>query len=79
MFSQAQNLEQRGETAIKAVTLYLEGAEVNQQKQVNLNAGITFVVFANLSSKFIPKSIKVNVGKGVSVLRLIFQFNFNTN
>ncbi|MDX2172172.1 MAG: DUF4139 domain-containing protein [Bacteroidota bacterium] len=77
-FSQTQNPEQRVETPIKAVTLYLDGAEVNQQKQVNLNAGITSVVFTNLSSKLIPKSIQVNVGEGVSVLSVTEKLNFLT-
>lgn len=75
-FSQTQNPEQRIETPIKAVTLYLDGAEVNQQKTVNLNAGITQVVFTNLSSKLIPKSIQVNVGESVSVLSVSEKLNF---
>jgi uncharacterized protein (TIGR02231 family) len=75
-FSQTQNPEQRIETPIKAVTLYLDGAEVNQQKQVNLNAGITQVVFTNLSSKLIPKSIQVNVGESISVLSVSEKLNF---
>ncbi len=77
-FAQIQNPEQRVETPIKAVTLYLDGAEVNQQKQANLNAGITSVVFTNLSSKLIPKSIQVNVGDGVSVLSVTEKLNFLT-
>ncbi|MBA2612289.1 MAG: DUF4139 domain-containing protein [Bacteroidetes bacterium] len=75
-FSQIQNPEQRIETPIKAVTLYLDGAEVNQQKQINLNAGITSVVFTNLSSKLIPKSIQVNVGENISVLSVSEKLNF---
>ncbi|MDP1800064.1 MAG: mucoidy inhibitor MuiA family protein [Bacteroidota bacterium] len=75
-FSQAQNPEQRIESPIKAVTLYLDGAEVNQQKQVNLNAGITQVVFTNLSSKLIPKSIQVNVGENINVLSVSEKLNF---
>lgn len=75
-FSQTQNPEQRFETPIKAVTLYLDGAEVNQQKTVNLNAGITQVVFTNLSSKLIPKSIQVNVGESISVLSVSEKLNF---
>ncbi len=74
--SQTQNPEQRIETPVKAVTLYLDGAELNQQKTVNLNAGITQVVFTNLSSKLIPKSIQVNVGEGVSVLSISEKLNF---
>lgn len=74
--AQTQNPEQRIETPIKAVTLYLDGAEINQQKTVNLNAGITQVMFTNLSSKLIPKSIQVNVGENVSVLSVSEKLNF---
>lgn len=74
--SQTQNPEQRIETPVKAVTLHLDGAEINQQKTVNLNAGITSVVFTNLSSKLIPKSIRVNVGEAVSVLSVSEKLNF---
>lgn len=74
--SQVQNPEQRIETPVKAVTLYLDGAEINQQKTVNLNAGITSVVFTDLSSKLIPKSIQVNVSEGVSVLSVSEKLNF---
>jgi hypothetical protein len=45
--SQLQNPEQKLETPVKAVTLYLDDAEINQKKAVNLNAGITSVVFTN--------------------------------
>jgi uncharacterized protein (TIGR02231 family) len=75
-FSQLQNPEQRIETPVKAVTLYLDGAEINQQKTVNLNAGITSVVFTDLSSKLIPKSIQVNVSEGISVLSVSEKLNF---
>ncbi|PBQ34242.1 hypothetical protein CNR22_21530 [Sphingobacteriaceae bacterium] len=75
-FSQAQNPEQRVESPVKAVTLYLDGAEINQQKSVNVNAGITSIVFTNLSSKLIPKSIQVNVGEGISVLSVSEKLNF---
>jgi len=74
--AQSQNPEQRVESTIKAVTLYLDGAEINQQKALNLNAGITSVVFTNLSSKLIPKSIQVNLGEGISVLSVSEKLNF---
>ncbi|MBA3683122.1 MAG: DUF4140 domain-containing protein, partial [Bacteroidetes bacterium] len=74
--AQTQNPEQRIETPVKAVTLYLDGAELNQAKTVNLNAGITQVVFTNLSSKLIPKSIQVNMSENVSVLSVSEKLNF---
>lgn len=75
-YSQNSNPEQRIEAPVKAVTLYLDGAEVSQQKSVQLNAGITSVVFTGLSSKLIPKSIQVNVSEGVSVLSISEKLNF---
>ena len=79
-YAQTQNPEQRIETPAKAVTLYLDGAEINQQKLVTLNAGITSVVFTNLSSKLIPKSIQVNAGENISVLSVTEKLNFlNSN
>ncbi|MES2681684.1 MAG: DUF4139 domain-containing protein [Bacteroidota bacterium] len=74
--AQSSNSELRVETPVKAVTLYLDGAEVAQQKAVSLNAGVTTVIFTNLSSKLIPKSIQVNVGEGVSVLSITEKLNF---
>ncbi|MBI3520250.1 MAG: DUF4139 domain-containing protein [Bacteroidetes bacterium] len=75
-FAQIQNPEQRVETPAKAVTLYLDGAEINQQKQITLNPGMTSVVFTNLSSKLIPKSIQVNAGENISVLSVTEKLNF---
>jgi uncharacterized protein (TIGR02231 family) len=74
--SQSQNPEQRVETPVKAVTLHLDGAEIQQEKTLNLNSGITSIVFTNLSSKLIPKSIRVNVGESVSVLSVSEKLNF---
>lgn len=76
--AQTQNPELKIEAPIKEVTLFLEGAEVNQQKQITLNAGITQVVFTNLSTKLIPKSIQVNVGQGVDVLSITEKLNYLT-
>lgn len=75
-WAQSSNPEQRIETPVKAVTLYLDGAEVSQMKTVSLNAGVTSLVFTNLSSKLIPKSIQVNAGEGVSVLSVSEKLNF---
>lgn len=74
--AQNSNPEQRIETPVRAVTLYLDGAEVSQQKTINLNPGTTAVVFTNLSSKLVPKSIQVNVDESVSVLSVSSRLNF---
>jgi len=63
---------------VKSVTLYLDGAEVAQSKQVNLNPGRTIITFTGLSPKLISKSIQVNVGTEISVLSVSDKINFLT-
>src|SRR5438552_1763029 len=63
---------------VKAVILYLDGAEVTQNKQVNINAGRTIVNFVGLSPKLISKSIQVNVGNEIIVLSVSDKINFLT-
>ncbi|MGZ3885601.1 MAG: mucoidy inhibitor MuiA family protein, partial [Bacteroidia bacterium] len=65
-------------TPVKSVILYLDGAEVTQNKQVPLNAGRTLVTFTGLSPKLIPKSIQVNVGSELLVLSVTDKINFLT-
>jgi uncharacterized protein (TIGR02231 family) len=63
-------------TTVKSVILYLDGAEIYQSKQLNLNAGRTIVVFTGLSPKLISKSIQVNVNPEVTVLSVSDKINF---
>ncbi|MCE3260665.1 MAG: mucoidy inhibitor MuiA family protein, partial [Bacteroidetes bacterium] len=75
----AQNTENlQVKAPVKSVILYLDGAEVAQSKQVNLNAGRTLVTFTGLSPKLISKSIQVNVGNDVTVLSVSDKINFLT-
>jgi uncharacterized protein (TIGR02231 family) len=73
----AQNVESiQVKTPVKSVILYLDGAEVGQSKQVNLNPGRTLVTFTGLSPKLISKSIQVNVPADVIVLSVSDKINF---
>lgn len=73
----AQNNEPLSVSApVKSVILYLDGAEVTQNKQLNINAGRTLVAFTGLSPKLIPKSIQVNVGNEITVLSVSDKINF---
>ncbi len=63
---------------VKSVILYLDGAEVTQNKSVNLNPGRTVVTFVGLSPKLISKSIQVNVGNEIIVLSVSDKINFLT-
>ena len=63
---------------VKSVILYLDGAEVTQNKSVGLNPGRTVVTFVGLSPKLISKSIQVNVGNEIIVLSVSDKINFLT-
>jgi hypothetical protein len=63
-------------TNVKSVILYLDGAEISQTKQLNLNAGRTVIMFTGLSPKLISKSIQVNIGSDVTVLSVSDKINF---
>lgn len=73
----AQNNENiQVKTPVKAVTLYLDGAEIAQSKPVTLNPGRSMITFVGLSPKLISKSIQVNVGTDVVVLSVSDKINF---
>jgi len=73
----AQNTETvQVKTNVKSVILYLDGAEISQAKQLNLNPGRTVILFTGLSPKLISKSIQVNVGNDVTVLSVSDKINF---
>lgn len=79
LISKAQTAESvQVNVPVKSVILYLDGAEVTQNKSVNLNAGRTLVTFTGLSPKLIPKSIQVNVGNEIIVLSVSDKINFLT-
>lgn len=70
--------EERVSAPVKSVILYLDGAEVSQNKSVTLNSGRTLITFTGLSPKLISKSIQVNVSSDVTVLSVSDKINFLT-
>src|SRR5687768_6388766 len=61
---------------VKAVILYLDGAEVMHTAQIALNAGRNKVVFAGLSAKLVSKSVQLNVPDGISILSVTDKLNY---
>lgn len=61
---------------IQSAVVYLDGAELYQTKQVNLNAGRTQLTFNGISSKVISKSIQVTAGGDVNILSVTDKLNF---
>jgi uncharacterized protein (TIGR02231 family) len=77
--SKAQNTDNVSVNApVKSVILYLDGAEVSQNKNVALNSGRTLITFTGLSPKLISKSIQVTVSNDVTVLSVSDKINFLT-
>jgi uncharacterized protein (TIGR02231 family) len=76
--STAQTEETRVSAPVRSVILYLDGAEVSQNKNVALNSGRTLITFTGLSPKLISKSIQVTVGNDVTVLSVSDKINFLT-
>lgn len=62
--------------SIQSAVVYLDGAELSQTKQVNLNAGRTQITFNGISSKVISKSIQVTAGGDVNILSVTDKLNF---
>lgn len=61
---------------VQSAVVYLDGAELYQNKQVNLNAGRTQITFNGISSKVISKSIQVTASGDVNILSVTDKLNF---
>lgn len=63
---------------INHVTVYLDGAEVSQSKQVSLAAGRNNLLFIGLSPNIMEKSIRVSTSEEISILSISMQNNYTT-
>ncbi|MBL4705631.1 MAG: DUF4140 domain-containing protein, partial [Flavobacteriales bacterium] len=57
--------EKRISSRIKSVVVYLDGAQVERSKKVDLPAGTTNIIFTGLSSKLETSSIQAQTGDQV--------------
>lgn len=64
---------------VESAIIYLYGAEVTHNQQVNLAAGRNNIVFVGLSAKLVSKSIQVNIGNNVSILSISDAINYMAN
>lgn len=74
-FAQAETTHEV-DVPVKSVIIYLNGAEITQSKQVNLNAGRNKVVFTGLSANLIPKSVQATASGDVTILAVSDQVNY---
>jgi uncharacterized protein (TIGR02231 family) len=68
--------EQSFKVPVQSVIVYLEGAQVTQNKQVMLKAGRNLITFTGISSKLIPKSIQATVTGEVAIFAVSDKMNY---
>lgn len=61
---------------IKEVTVYLEGAQITREKQIELSKGTTDLKFTDLSPFIDAKTIQVKSGENLTVLSVNHQLNY---
>lgn len=61
---------------VQSAVIYLDGAELYQNKQISLNAGRTQITFNGISSKVISKSVQVTASGEVNILSVTDKLNF---
>jgi uncharacterized protein (TIGR02231 family) len=74
IFAQEQTIQIT--PVVQSAVVYLDGAELYQNKQINLNAGRTQITFNGISSKVISKSIQVTASGDVNILSVTDKLNF---
>src|SRR5437016_948825 len=68
--------EQRVKAPVESVVVYLDGAEITQNKTITLEAGRNTIIFTGISSRLISKSIQINAGADASILSISDKINY---
>lgn len=77
LFLQAQEIvEKQIKTQIDEVTVFIDGAQINRQKDIELSKGITLLKFEGLSPYIDDKSVQVKANGDLNVLSVNFQKNY---
>ena len=71
----AQNANKIVKSKITKATVYLNGARIDRAGTLSFSAGITELVFSDLSSKIAKESIKAYASNGVKVVSINYEFN----
>ena len=77
--SNAQQSEKRVGSAIKAVTVFLNRAQVTNTAQIYLTSGTTNLVFEDLSTKIDRQSIQVTAKGSITIMSVKHQINYLRN
>jgi uncharacterized protein (TIGR02231 family) len=68
--------EQSFKVPVQSVIVYLEGAQITQNKQVTLKAGRNLIIFTGISSKLVSKSIQATVTGDVAIFAVSDKINY---
>jgi uncharacterized protein (TIGR02231 family) len=68
--------EQSFKVPVQSVIVYLEGAQITQNKQVSLKPGRNLITFTGISSKLVSKSIQATVTGDVAIFAISDKINF---
>lgn len=74
--SAADDPKQEINSPVKSAILFLNGAEVTHNAQVNLTAGRNKVIFVGLSPRLVSKSVQVNTPADVTILSVSDRENY---
>jgi len=76
LFAGNDQPEQSFKVPVQSVIVYLEGAQITQNKQVNLKTGRNLITFTGLSAKLISKSIQATVTGDVAIFAVSDKINY---
>ncbi len=68
--------EQKVSSEIKSVIIYLEGAQIERSKKIDLRSGTNKIIFTGLSPKLDARSIQVRTDDDVQLLSVSAETNF---
>ena len=74
---QAQEISEKEiKSKIDEVTVFIDGAQINRAKEIELDKGIILLKFTNLSPFIDAKSIQLKADGDLNVLAINFQKNY---
>jgi uncharacterized protein (TIGR02231 family) len=79
LFVFAEEKEVVVKTQLKNVTVYLSGAELTREAEVNLEQGRTVLKFLQLSSKINPASITASLSGNAKIISILHQLDYLTD
>ncbi len=71
--------EQSFKVPVQSVIVYLEGAQITQNKQISLKPGRNLITFTGISAKLLSKSVQATVTGDVAIYAVSDKINYLSN